>query len=303
MRRLSRLSKSIDPLRPQPLACQSSSFLCPACRSQAPFSTSARRFTQPGSLSTTERLRRKIWGTDTPPGYKDAYGGPSIAEEKEAARAAEELAENEKKIDGPEIQQKETRAPILDASYEPAKTWDGLEEVGELPAPEFFFEGYLRANAVTDPYKITAALHRAVVEVFTLRKAGRPLSELSYADTGIDRTSDVKISVPLSNRSAPVLEFSEITPEEAILESLEGKRVAAAEVSAEHSLGVKYLDEPLDKGTSAAEDLQAEGLEDLQRKEYKRQRASWSQAWLQISLDDFEVKFAVGQALHSSIVY
>jgi hypothetical protein len=159
MRRLSRLDRSIDRLRPQS-TYSSSSFLCSACLRRAPFSTSIRCFAEPGKVPRTERLRRRIWGTDEPPGLEDPYGGPSIVEERQAAREMEKASSKKEEL-APRSQSKQLKAttPILDASYEPAKTWDGLEEVGELPAPEFYFEGFMPAENVTDPYEATAALH------------------------------------------------------------------------------------------------------------------------------------------------
>src|SRR5271167_3906848 len=81
MRRLSRLDRSIDLLRARSPASLSSSFLCSVCHSRASFSTSI-WFGQPDPIPKTEKLRRRIWGTDKPPGLKDPYRGPS-AEERE----------------------------------------------------------------------------------------------------------------------------------------------------------------------------------------------------------------------------
>lgn len=208
-----------------------------------------------------------------------------------------------------EAQPSRTPTPVLDASYEPAKTWDGLEEVGELPAPEFYFEGFMPPEKVTDPYEATAALHRAVVEVFTLRQAGRPLSDLSNAGRGVDKTSEVNISVSRSNPSAPVLKFSNSVSEEAILESLNPQEQAVAtEESTEDPFGPENSDQPSIKGSTTTngplmEDQSPEAIEALQLTKHEHQAASWNPSWVNISLVDTEIKFAVSEASKFSISY
>ena len=131
-------------------------YICSSCRRRARLprltpSSSVR--TASSGLPFTERLRRKIWGTDNPPGLKDPYGGPSILErrkaEKEAQKRAEEntlgqdssevahLYPDEKHPDqyvghddsiAPPVTILED--PLKDPSYVPAKTWDGLQHLG-----------------------------------------------------------------------------------------------------------------------------------------------------------------------------
>ncbi len=297
MRRLSRLDRPIGRLRPRSTS-SSSSFLCSACLRRAPFSTSIRCFAEQGKVPRTERLRRTIWGTDEPPGLKDPYGGPSIAEERQAARATEESLSNEGKlVQESKKPQSNTPAPVIDASYEPAKTWDGLEEVGELPAPEFYFEGFMPAEKVTDPYEATAVLHRAVVEVFSLRQAGRPLSELSNAGIWIDMTSDVHISVSASSPSTPLLQFPEGLSEEAILATLSQTEAEAVE-STEDVFEPETSDDALIMGSSPTKDAMTEGrfpesTKAMQSTNYEQQVASWNPSWLKVSLEDDDIKFAV----------
>ena len=293
---------SIDRSRPRS-TYSSSSFLCSACLRRVPFSTSIRCFAEPGKVPKTERLRRRIWGTDEPPGLKDPYGGPSIVEERQAARAMEEpLPKEEELPQESESKKLKTPAPVLDASYEPAKTWDGLEEVGELPAPEFYFEGFMPAEKVMDPYEATAALHRAVVEVFTLRQAGKPLSELSNAGRGMDNTSDVHISVSLSNPSAPLLKFSTGVSEKAILESLsQSEQVVEAVESTEDVFELETPGHTSIMGSNRTKDLltedeSPEAIEAIKLTNYKQQVASWNPSWLRVSLEDAEIKFAVREA-------
>jgi hypothetical protein len=54
-------------------------YVCASCRSALP-SRGFQQVRHNSKLPFTERLRRKIWGTDNPPGLKDPYGGPSFLE-------------------------------------------------------------------------------------------------------------------------------------------------------------------------------------------------------------------------------
>jgi hypothetical protein len=95
-------------------------------------------------------------------------------------------------------------------AYEPAESWDGLEEVGgkdytDVEEPQF--KGFIPAERSTDPFELSAALRRAVIEVFSLQAAGKPLSVLSSAAVEPDMTGDIKI-IPSATGSGAELEFS-----------------------------------------------------------------------------------------------
>lgn len=135
MRRLVRSSKSIDFLEtsyrlyPRPL------FVCPSCRTRLssptqrfPLSTSAaQRADSDGKVPFTEKIRRRIWGTATPPGQEDPYGDLSAFDRtKKKGRSAVE-AKDAVEQPAPAV------LPYLN-SYVPATTWDGLDQVGSLGA-------------------------------------------------------------------------------------------------------------------------------------------------------------------------
>lgn len=89
----------------------------------------------------TEKLRKKIWGTDTPPGQADPYGNTSVLDRsKQQAKAQEQEPEPVDTIDA---------APALDIDYVPATIWDGLDHIGgaagwweEAWDEENHFQGY-----------------------------------------------------------------------------------------------------------------------------------------------------------------
>jgi len=73
--------------------------------------------------SLTERIRRKIWGTDSPPGLKDPYGGKGVFEERWGGqRQPSQEAEP--------IEQESDIAPP--DAYTEATNWEGLERIGHL---------------------------------------------------------------------------------------------------------------------------------------------------------------------------
>ena len=77
------------------------------------------------SDSLTERLRRKLWGTDNPPGHEDPYGGLSTFEQRQRKGKKDTVAVAE------EAPQKGVALPDAAASnYVPATTWDGLDHIG-----------------------------------------------------------------------------------------------------------------------------------------------------------------------------
>ena len=66
----------------------------------------------------TERLRKRIWGTNEPPGSENPYGEKSVLDSVKAKRDAERVKDL-----GP-------RSEPLQDDYVPSKSWEGLEHIG-----------------------------------------------------------------------------------------------------------------------------------------------------------------------------
>lgn len=107
-------------------------YVCFNCRHEPlprPFAAHQIRHNS-GSTSVTERIRRKLWGTDRPPGLKDPYGGRGILERRLGRKGqsdADAQQVSEADIDSDEFAD---IAPPDD--YIPATTWDDLERIGHL---------------------------------------------------------------------------------------------------------------------------------------------------------------------------
>lgn len=88
----------------------------------------------------TERVRRKLWGTDKPPGLKDPYGGKGVLEQKfgrdgevvEAGEGAEQQQQVKSQLELSEEEAHAGETENQDAEYVPATSWEGIERVGHL---------------------------------------------------------------------------------------------------------------------------------------------------------------------------
>lgn len=125
-----------------------SAYVCHQCRqiafasarrAQAPLPVSyiQRRFAS-GDNSWTERVRRRIWGTDHPPGQDDPYG-PSTSRDQEKNRDATEAEPHEATPDKPTPDEPTPDQPTPDKAsgiksdkrdYVESITWDGLDRIG-----------------------------------------------------------------------------------------------------------------------------------------------------------------------------
>jgi len=348
MRRITRPGRSIDLLRARATAQTPSPYLCSACKLQATsFSTtSIRAARNNGKVPFTEKIRQRIWGTDKPPGLEDPYGDRSVFNKTKKRARVEEAEEGE---------QLEAAKPTPDLStYEPASTWDGLEEVGGFEEnwdPDHQFRGFLPAEVIKDSDEVTAALHRALVEVFALQQVGMPLKDISAAMPGVDLTHEVQIS---PTATGATLQFSQEASLEQIIQSLtpavddettvkENPTESEEDVAADRSTidplhpssPEVEVDETAEKEnqTESEEDVAAdrstidplhpsspevevdetaekknptESEEDVAadrstvdplsgstQMTYGELVASWDPSWLQISLENPEIKFAV----------
>ena len=90
----------------------------------------------PGVL---ERTRRKLWGTDSPPGQADPYTGSQIMQEAESSSGESKPADEDFNLAQPE----ELGAEDLD--------WNELPQIGYLPKDEWRIKGANKGDKVT-PY-------------------------------------------------------------------------------------------------------------------------------------------------------
>ncbi|PYH93502.1 hypothetical protein BO71DRAFT_399718 [Aspergillus ellipticus CBS 707.79] len=153
-------------------------YVCSGCRQEArPRPIVARQFLRHASNadSLSERVRRKIWGTDNPPGVEDPYGGQGALERKFKNQQAQ------KQEQAPEPAPVED-LPLVDDSYEPATTWKGLERIGHLDrwndAPRTEVDTYESFSLKKKIYKkgpLNLAAHQTAVEICMMHALDKPL--------------------------------------------------------------------------------------------------------------------------------
>ncbi|KAI9700777.1 MAG: hypothetical protein M1836_002146 [Candelina mexicana] len=301
MRRITRLERSIDQILDLAVSSRLPLSICLACRRRtlsisprATFSTSrVQRKSEGDQLTYTERLRRKIWGTNEPPGQKDPY--QRLGPEQQAAeeQAAEERAERQAERRRGQLASAKNEIPRAD-KYEPATTWDGLESVGGWEDNwdlEHTFRGFLADRKMADKYAITATLHRVVVEVLLLHDEGRPYADATNAprdDMLTGKTAKVQITkgVDLDDLRLPnfILDFPKGGGlSEAILLSMSPNK-PSEEVTEEGEAAIEDAEE-FDTEDAVPLDLSNEERPEINR---------GNPEWLQVSLEgDDEIKFAV----------
>lgn len=308
MRRIARLDRSIDLLRPRLSSQSSNPYLCAACKYQrTAFSTSTLRAAR-DKVPLTEKVRRKIWGTDQPPGQADPYGDASVLDrtkEREKRLDAEEAEEEAAaKRAAREPARSETILP--DASYEPANTWDDLMQVGgkeehlrETWDPYHQFHGFMPKEVLSSNEAISVALHRVVVETLALRQAEVPYEQMFRGAMPEDLTADVQ--VVLSSNGSPVLEFPGLVSQEEIVEAITAVQEEPVDEEIvedeEFEENPALFEETSTKGnpTEAEEDVAADRSMEVPLAESSDRAAlgKWNPAWLQVSLKDPAFKFAV----------
>ncbi|KAB8302935.1 hypothetical protein EYC80_006251 [Monilinia laxa] len=319
MRRITRIDRSIDLLRTRSISQNPYAYRCSACRTQvSSFSTSSVRGADKESFS--QRVRRSLF-KQAPSTSSDPYTGPSQLSVQEPEQKFEQKFEPKERIAAED-------AP----DYYPADTGAGLEVIGGYVRPlgeEHPYKIFIKQKKIKDSAQITAALHRAVVEVFALRQAGRPLSDISLTEPGPNLTENVQIN---PSESGAILQFLEDGSLEQIIQSLtpvtppkKGKQRRKARLAATSSIDetteqrapteseedvaanrssidplhpepTPKVDETAEKGnpTESEEDVAADrSTVDPLKAKPEALVASWGQAWLQVSLADPAIKFAV----------
>ncbi|EAW19434.1 mitochondrial 54S ribosomal mL50 protein [Aspergillus fischeri NRRL 181] len=172
-------------LEVSPLQGSRTLYVCSICRQDVrPRPVLVRQFLRNASNATplTERVRRKIWGTDNPPGLKDPYGGEGVLErkwkkqpeqqEEEPARGSTEALETQSE-------------DVLSDNYEPATTWEGLPRVGHLgkwsdlpPTEADVFNPFMLKKKLTKEGHLHLAAHQAAVEICLMHALKKPLTKI-----------------------------------------------------------------------------------------------------------------------------
>ncbi|PGH21371.1 hypothetical protein AJ80_03288 [Polytolypa hystricis UAMH7299] len=215
-------ARLLAPLEAASSQLSSTLYVCSTCRHQFLPQTlraanqSFRRHNSSNNVPLTEKIRRKIWGTDNPPGLKDPYGGESILERT--------LRERQEAKQGP--QQQAPQVPAEEVSveevvietpsgYVTATTWDGLERVGvvgkwseQLPTEQDEFFAFMSQDKASTREQFLLVLHETMVELLVLKEMDMPLKHACKIDDFdiIALLNQVQIK-PSNDSSTGVLAF------------------------------------------------------------------------------------------------
>jgi hypothetical protein len=151
------------------------------------------------------------------------------------------------------------------------------------------FEPFATKEMVQDSATLIAALHRAVVEVFTLKNGGQSYSTISDKPTSVlNKTQTVKI---IPTESGATLEYGQEASAKDIVNELE---VPSSLMSSE----VVTKAEETEQREASEEDAIADSTltESIVKEEKLTTRdiiRSFDKAWLEVPLQDLDTKFAV----------
>ncbi|ODM17172.1 hypothetical protein SI65_07571 [Aspergillus cristatus] len=172
-------------------------YVCSSCRQEArPRPVLARQFLRnasSGSTPLTEKVRRKLWGTENPPGLKDPYGGPGALEKK--LRGNQNVQEEgAAEVESAEPAEVAETAGREDPDYVPATSWEGIEKIGHLggwqnyPASQADeYSPFMLKQKLTKREHLYLAAHQTAVELCLLHALKKPLSSI-YAVAEHDKS-------------------------------------------------------------------------------------------------------------------
>ncbi|RKF77091.1 hypothetical protein GcM1_222046 [Golovinomyces cichoracearum] len=324
MNRILRREGSWHLLRNKFLAKETHSILCFTCKYRASLFSSFTQHEADAGVPFSEKLRRKIWGTDLRPGQ--TYPNAQI---NNSERTEPEKNQSKKLIN--------KRHSLIAASegfdqYEPAVTWDGLHQIGgqeEMLVQEWlpgnkFRDSFIPKDVITDTDEITASLHRALVEIFVWHQAGYDPNDIHMTqESSIDLTRNVQIA--FSNTTGVTLQYPDDHTREKIIDSLKCPRVVVESIAVDK---ISESDGSEDKSSSTqtetamtgdsmefpesqdrevkeppVDELQSESETKINEKypldiisepvNYQELVASWETSWMEIPITDPVIKFAV----------
>jgi hypothetical protein len=197
----------------------------------SPFSNSSRPF-YAEKLPVSEKFRRKLWGTDNPPGLKDPYDptSPMNIPDPEPGSLAESAEESRLATQRPIAA---TAIEPDTSEYSPATSWEGLEQIGSnsdewrKSQVDYRFESFATEEAVDGDEEILRAVHRATVELLTCLDLGVDIANVSFIGTesGEDFTQGAIIKIAEDGSAA--VEFEDPSMQQTLRDALTGENEPA----------------------------------------------------------------------------
>ncbi|OCL12681.1 hypothetical protein AOQ84DRAFT_372860 [Glonium stellatum] len=297
------------------------------------------------SKEFTDKLRKKIWGTEDAPGREDPYSPDSPMRVPKQVNAEDESKVQESEVEeASEKEQAEWEREMEEQrAFKPARTWDGLERVGSNEWAEEFREWkrgrphfekmFMPAKKSTHRKEIELALHKALVEVFTLQEAGLDpvmASAGTQIQPQIEWVERVRIGLS-SDKTSATLAFPDVAAKMQFLESItksanqaqgtSEKNSAAGDLPTAGQIHIEALEGLVNeseemitetKGTISVSQAWATATDASNATKNPSAKATkakrlpiedtaesnrWASGWRMISLANLKIKFAVVKRL------
>ncbi|KAI9375436.1 ribosomal subunit 39S-domain-containing protein [Aspergillus egyptiacus] len=286
-----------------PLQGSRTLYVCSVCRQEArPRPLGTRQFLRNASDSTpiTERVRRKLWGTDNPPGLKDPYGGEGVFEKKFKKA---QTGQQEETAAVEETQAAETESAVTEdaesaeSSYQPATTWNDLQRVGHLgrwkdlpPTEADAYNSFFSNRRLKKERHLALAAHQAAVELCLLHGLNKPLARIcdvvEHEEAVLDLIMKCKIQPKSEGQWDSAVVYPDKETEDALLYIFEQIGAEAPAPAAENGA---------DDAAEEAESVEAaeeEPVEQRRRIPFPGHKEVQDKGFLSLSLADPVVKFA-----------
>ncbi|KAI6250355.1 hypothetical protein HI914_02076 [Erysiphe necator] len=270
------------------------------------------------NVPLTEKVRRKIWGTDQPPGQADPYGENYNL--KKSDQTTSEPRPVETRIQKPLVNESVSQ-------YEPATIWDGLEQVGgtehmlnqEWLPGNTFHASFIPKDKMVDIDKITATVHRVLVEIFVWQQANYQLANI-FAGPELKTDFTINVNLSYSPKMGIKLQYPDNTTMENIIRSLtpgqleevtiahdsdlsltpkgdisinttDISKLDSVKESEENIVDLQSVSEPCPLEETSAENPHNTKETNLELINYQELVASWDPSWMNIPIIDAEIKF------------
>src|SRR5579862_5481515 len=153
---------------------------------------------------------------------------------------------------------------------------------------------------LTSPETLTAALHRAVVEVFTLQQAGRLMGDVCNISNDFSKDVTAGVQVRVDEQGIVTLGYPDEEVREAILQaSVAGEATIRSTEGVEEASGVEGESAGPANPTTIEEGLVTEEQASTNQEstavdeELSQQISTWDPSWLSTPLRDHTLKFHV----------
>ncbi|MCJ1392172.1 hypothetical protein MMC18_005039 [Xylographa bjoerkii] len=252
----------------------------------------------------SEKIRRKIWGTQDPPGQADPYGDASVFDQtkKQTPQLEPELVD-----EVPPTGPKSVSSSAAYADYVPATTWDGLDHIGgatgwweEAWDEEHQFNGFMSPTKLESNDAVKRVVRKAIVEIHMLKQVNKPFAEVTQfplqSQFDFSSVTFVKAEDGIISMDNGGIENKSVTLDSimSLDQAPEAEAEAPTAIHSEDEVSREALETHLKFGDIAInQDTIGRQISDTGNTEKPVPQRVDDEIWMGISLEDQMMKFAV----------